>query len=105
MPASPPTNIELDMNEISSSPEYTLGSQKTSAQHRTDTEVVSKQLFKPAAAVESANAAGKKSGTKVAANLDKWLKELKSHILSEFEKTRANICQEHQKKLLDERER
>lgn len=67
---------------------------------------LNKQLFKetrPETTGKSKQVGG--NGSKVSANLDKWLKELKGHILSEFERTRANICHEHQKKLQDERDK
>lgn len=71
------------------------------------TESLNKQLFKASACETSGK--GKQAvsgnGAKVSGNLDKWLKELKGHILSEFERTRANICHEHQKKLQDERDK
>lgn len=119
VPASPPTNIEIDMNELSSM-EHTLGNQNNNhSNQRThsvvnmcppksvETESLNKQLFKASACEMSGRSKQAVSGTgaKVSGNLDKWLKELKGHILSEFERTRANICHEHQKKLQEERDK
>jgi len=42
---------------------------------------------------------------KISSCLDKWYKELKGHVLSEFEKSRLQILQEQQKKLIDEKEK
>lgn len=75
---------------------------------------VSKQLFKPLDINNNQNKNGVSSrrqhqetyrNGKVGANLDKWLKDLKGHVLSEFERSRGQLVQEQHKKLNEEKEK
>jgi len=76
--------------------------------HRQPTEATSTT---PAVTQENSNQAGASlvgnapKNVKISSCLDKWYKELKGHVLSEFEKSRLQILQEQQKKLIDEKEK
>lgn len=120
VPASPPSNLELDVNERSSLDQMSMMSQSVKVlnesrpekMNKTD-ENVNKKLFK--SMDMNNNLSSRKNGSKnkqdsdkpvkIGANIDKWLKDLKGHILSEFEKSRVQLMQDQQKKLYTEKEK
>ena len=53
----------------------------------------------------NSNKSSSSKNVKIASCMDKWYKELKGQVLSEFEKSRLQLLQEQQKKLLDEKEK
>ncbi|CAF0855470.1 unnamed protein product [Brachionus calyciflorus] len=112
IPASPPTNIEIQ-NETSSlehmsfmnnyesafkrvSESNHLNSNRSNGHSKSNHHSVKPKTL-------SHNELPK--GDKMATCLDKWFREFKGQVLSEFEKTRLQIYQEQQKKLLEEKEK